>query len=263
MFRRIVHTLLLLTSLSGASQSQADPLMPLKLVSGPEYMPYSDPLLEGGGLATVLVEAAFSAGGLTTDKVVFKPWARGLLETGATAYDATFPYARTAEREAKFYYSDELAHVNESFFAPLTFTGTTVDATALNNKVVCRPVGYNLNMLGEMQKTVPFRIEAPVSLTQCFAMLELGRVDFVFISEQVGWYVLKTSKELDRKQFRAIPATREDNRTGLHLLVSRQHPEALTILELFNKGLSRLRESGEYDRIIASYLDADPAFGNN
>lgn len=254
----VVRFTLLFIMLLGVGRLAAEPMMPVKLVTGAEYMPFSDPLLEGGGLATVLVEASFSAGGLTTDKAVFKPWARGLLETGATAYDATFPYARTAEREAKFYYSDELAHVNESFFAPLTFTGTTVDATALNNKVVCRPVGYNLNMLGEMQKTVPFRIEAPVSLTQCFAMLELGRVDFVFISEQVGWYVLKTSKELNGNLFRAISATHDNHKTGLHLLVSRQHPDALTILELFNKGLSRLRESGEYDRIIANYLHTAP-----
>lgn len=206
----------------------------------------------------MLVEAAFRVGGLKTGKVEFKPWARGLLETGAMGYDATFPYARTAERESKFFYSDELAYVEESFFAPLSFAGTTVEPEALRNKVVCRPVGYNLNILSEMQKTVPFRIEAPVSLAQCFTMLELGRVDFVFISEQVGWYVLKTSKELDSKLFRAISVTQDDDKTGLHLLVSRQHPEALTILELFNQGLSRLRESGEYDRIIANYLHAEP-----
>lgn len=40
-----VRFTLLLIMLSGTGLVAAEPLMPVKLVTGPEYMPFSDPLL--------------------------------------------------------------------------------------------------------------------------------------------------------------------------------------------------------------------------
>ena len=42
--------------------------------------------------------------------------------------------------------------------------------------------------------------------------------------------------------------------TTYHVLVSKSHPHARTILYYMNTSLQRLRESGEYDRIVERHL---------
>jgi len=40
----------------------------------------------------------------------------------------------------------------------------------------------------------------------------------------------------------------------LHLIVPKNHPQASTILYYINTSLAKLRESGEYDKIVSSHL---------
>jgi polar amino acid transport system substrate-binding protein len=120
--------------------------------------------------------------------------------------------------------------------------------------VICRPIGYNLIGLKEMQRSVSFTIERPVSLRQCFGMLERGRVDLVFISDLVGWHTIAGIDGMDHTRFKALPFPGNKPKTGLHLLIARDHPTAQTILKRFNEGLSKLVATGEYERTIRDYI---------
>ena len=42
--------------------------------------------------------------------------------------------------------------------------------------------------------------------------------------------------------------------TTYHVLISKSHPHARTILYYMNSSLEKLRESGEYDRIVERHL---------
>jgi hypothetical protein len=43
--------------------------------------------------------------------------------------------------------------------------------------------------------------------------------------------------------------------TSLHVVVSKSHPHARTILYYVNTALAKLRDSGEYDMIVERHLD--------
>jgi hypothetical protein len=42
--------------------------------------------------------------------------------------------------------------------------------------------------------------------------------------------------------------------TSLHAVVSKSHPQARTILHYINTSMAKLRDSGEYERILARHL---------
>lgn len=227
------------------------PSAPIRLITGPDYPPYSGSELPEGGLMTALVTRAFAKVGVTHQPVVFKPWARGLAETAAIDFDATFPYTRNPEREAQFLYSAPVLEVEEAFFARQDFPARILTPPALQDRRVCRPVGYSLMTLQALQSSVPFEIESPESMSQCFSMLGRGRVDLVFTSEWVGRYTLRNQPE---PRYKVLDMPDRIGKVGLHLVVSRNHPEAAALRDAFDRGLEQLRQTGEFEQTVAEYL---------
>lgn len=235
---------------------------PVRLVTGNDYRPYSDVQLEGGGLVTVLVRQAFASAGLATSPVEFQPWSRGVLETKETHFDATFPYAETPERQQEFVFSDAILDVEEAFFAREDFPGNILIPASLGQKRICRPTGYNTELLKELATQATFVIETPQTLAQCLSMLKLGRVDLVFINRLVGSYTIHSMPELLGFEYKVLSMPDRLSKVGLHLMVAKNNPRAQTILEAFNRGLATLRSNGRLEQIVSEYMHPGPEAGS-
>jgi polar amino acid transport system substrate-binding protein len=231
----------------------ADAGLDLHLVTGPDFKPFTDPGLPGGGMHVDIVKAAFAKVGRGVT-VSFEPWARGYSDAQQLRFDGTFPYARTDERARDFLYSD-LLYANIS--RPYVLAGASwkaIDLKDLAGKIMCNPVGYVVQMpIQDMVASGAIRVERPTSMPQCFKMLKAGRVDFV---DCVDTQAKAAALEIFGASDAVKPLAAVLGAGGEFFIISRQHPDHERILADFNRGLAMLRASGEYDAIVKRHLAA-------
>jgi polar amino acid transport system substrate-binding protein len=90
----------------------------------------------------------------------------------------------------------------------------------------------------------------PPSVDECFRLLDNGTVDGVAEAELAGRASILSLGLGDKVHMIDQPLAF----TTYHVLVSKSHPHARTILYYVNASLEKLRERGEYDRIIERHL---------
>jgi hypothetical protein len=90
----------------------------------------------------------------------------------------------------------------------------------------------------------------PPMIDECFRLLDNGTVDGVVEAELVGRASMTSLGLGDKVRVLDQPVAL----TTYHALISKSHPHARTILYYVNSSLMKLRENGEYDRIIERHL---------
>lgn len=212
------------------------------VATGDNYPPYTDQSLPDGGMATRLVKAAFDASALSMREVVWLPWARALEEARTVRVDATFPWLLNETRLESFLASDPLIETDSQFYTQVGITPPRTLAD-LTGKRLCRPHGYAFtpNVQAMVDRGDVHR-ESPTGMMQCFRLLSIGRVDMVQSTPGDAANAMATGN-LDPALFRSDPRLIE--RTSLHLLVSRDHPEGQRIINAFNEGLAYVRMVGK------------------
>ena len=225
----------------------------IDLVTGVDYPPYVDEALAQGGLATDVVRAAYRAAGVETT-VRYLPWKRGYDATLRGEFAATFPYLRNSIREHDFLFSVPLYPLRIMLFHVILdgFVYTGLDS--LKGRTTCTELG------SIPQRSILSLIEAgEVTLVEtkdilsCVRMMGAGRVDFLIVNEQVGKTAVRDA---------GLPAgtiqmvDRPFAQMSQYLLIPRSAPDAVRQLEIFNKGLERLRATGLYDAIVGRHLGA-------
>ncbi|HWT98557.1 MAG TPA: transporter substrate-binding domain-containing protein [Terriglobales bacterium] len=239
-------------SLAATLPVVADAPAGLRLVTGPDYKPFTDPSLPMGGMQSEIVRAAFGKVGETVN-ITFQPWLRGYAETQRLAFDATFPYARSTERAKDFLYSDDIyVQVSRPYvLQDSTLTAVTTDDLA--GKTLCSPQGYVVAApIAQLLERRAIRLERPDSMDQCFKMLQLRRVDAVIC---VDVQAHATAQHVLGHQDMVKPLAAVIAITTNGLIVARQHPDAQRIIADFNRGLALLKASGEFDAIVKRQLD--------
>ncbi len=235
--------------------------------------PFTDRSLPNGGMITQIVSTAMdlikeqSQGGFAYNVSWVNDWAAHLNPLLITrAFDAGFPWlkpdcSRTSElsqdaryRCQKFFFSDPLYEVFTVLFvksnSPLTFAK---DEEVIG-KTLCQPVGYSTYELDKggrnwvkENKVILLR---PQSVEECFRLLDSGSVNAVVTPDLTGKAVTAALGLGDK-----IKALQRPVGIGtLHLIVPKTHPHASTVLYYINTSIAKLRESGEYDKIVDSHL---------
>ena len=90
----------------------------------------------------------------------------------------------------------------------------------------------------------------PPTVDECFRLLDNGTVDGVVEAELAGRASITSLGLGDKVSMIDQPIAL----TTYHALVSKSHPHARTILYYVNSSLEKLRDSGEYDRIVERHL---------
>ncbi|PKM31687.1 MAG: hypothetical protein CVV07_00820 [Gammaproteobacteria bacterium HGW-Gammaproteobacteria-11] len=226
----------------------------LKLVTGEDYPPFAgNDLADGGSLARLVSVALQDAG--HTSEIAFKPWSRGYEETLSLAFDATFPYQITPDREADFLFSAPLYEVRSRFYVLQDSALHSGERDELRNAVICLPIGYALNGW-VAQHSQEANLVRPRNMDQCHEMLIRGRVD-ALISNAEGVAFQLFMRQEENSLLRPLPHSLANS--SLHLIISRQHPQASQILTRFNNSLTALRDSGRLLQIVAEPVAIIPA----
>jgi polar amino acid transport system substrate-binding protein len=246
----------------------------IEFLTAEGYTPYTDRTLQNGGLMLDLLTASMdqikeqAQGSFSFNISWVNDWAAHLNPLLITrAFDAGLPWAKldcndissldtTSQYKCqKFFFSDPfyedvivLFVKNES---PILFNSDD----EILGKTLCGTRGrssFDLNKDRRRwisdNKIVLMQPQTP---EECFRLLDEGTVDAVVISDLTGRAVATSMGMLDRVRTTERPVHIET----LHAIIAKTHPHARTILYYINSSLSRLRESGEYDKIVSRHLE--------
>jgi len=245
----------------------------VEFLTADAYTPYTGRSLEGGGMLTQVISAAMrlvkeeTQGRFDYSISWVNDWTahlNPLLLTGA--FEAGFPWERpdcdrgtlldasSQFRCQKFLFSDDLTEVATKVFVRKNsriktlsnedFSGSTLCRTAIRPSQELDQDGRNWLKDGKVTL-----IRAP-TIEECFRLLDSGSVDGVVEAELPARASVKALGMTDRVQSIEPPLAL----TSLHVVISKSHPHARTILYYINSSLAKLRDSGEYERIVGRHL---------
>lgn len=237
------------------------------------FAPYTGRAIEGGGMLTHVISSAMSLikdeskGRFDFGISWVNDWAAHLNPLLLTrAFDVGFPWARpdcegatnldqsSQFRCQRFFFSEPLYEVLTGLFVRNNSKVKSLKRDDISGMTLCRPAGYPIHELDKdgrnWVKDGIVTLMRPPSVDECFRLLDTGTVDGVVEAELAGRASI-TSLGLGGK-VRMID--QPVALTTYHVLISKSHPHARTILYYINASLEKLRERGEYDRIIERHL---------
>lgn len=222
---------------------------PLQLATGEDFPPYADSSRPDKGLSVALVEKVLRHARIPYS-LSFVPWNRAERGAAGGDYAGLFPYIRSPEREAQFYFSDPIHMVVAKFFvraASKVVIRSLDDALGLT---LCKPLGYAFEeSLQPFIANGKIKAERPLNMRSCLRMLLAGRVDAVSEGEQVFWQTVtqmareKSNQDVRPSQFKALNLVIQ--RTALHFITSKKHPRGRFLVDSFDKALRDLKKDGK------------------
>lgn len=245
----------------------------IEFLTADGYPPYTGRALEHGGMITNLLSSAMNLvkqdakGQLDYGISWVNDWAAHLNPLLLTrAFDVGFPWDKpdcqnTAElpvsarfRCERFFFSNPIYEVVTVLYVRNDSRIKSLSTEEIDGTTICRPVGYSVYELDHhgrnWLKDKKIALIRPQTVEECFRLVANGTADGVAVAELVGQ---STSRALGlEKQLRSLepPVAL----TTLHVVVSKTHPHARTLLYYINTAMGKLRQSGEYDRIIERHL---------
>jgi polar amino acid transport system substrate-binding protein len=236
------------------------------------FAPYTGRSLEGGGMLTHLVNTAMglikdeSKGRFDYGVSWVNDWSAHLRPLLLTrSFDVGFPWARpncdspdldeaSRFRCQRFFFSEPLYEEIARLFVLKDSRIRSLRSEEVAGATLCRTAGQPIHELDEQGrdwvkggKVVLMR---PPSVDECFRLLRSGAVHAVVEGELVGRASVTSLGMANRVRMIEQPIAL----TTYHVLISKSHPHARTIIYYVNSSLERLRDTGEYDRLIERHL---------
>lgn len=214
-----------------------------------EWHPYFSEDAEGYGTYAQVVTRAFELEGVEVQYGFF-PWKRALLQTQSGSWQASAGWGKTKDREPFFHFCDAVLVEREQFFYA---TARPVEAHSLQDLAGLSLGSLDGAAFGEdLQKLVSsgqITVFRQSTLEDLFKMLDVGRVDVVMGNEKVAADALAVAfPGQEAKRFKAL----EDVTVlwDYRVIVSKKIENGEDLCTRFNRGLKKLRETGEYDRLL-------------
>ncbi|MEQ5868372.1 transporter substrate-binding domain-containing protein [Sagittula sp. NFXS13] len=236
----------------------------LKLLTGGNFAPFTDPDWPGQGMITEIVNAAMEA---TPAPVTYSitwedDWSQHLFPALAEKqFDMGFPWykpdcAATPDNErcVNFHFSEPLAEILVLLFVR---AGSGIDYQSdadMVGRTLCRPKGYfthDLDRPGrEWLSSGAIKLIQPDTPEACFTLLQDGEVDAVTVNVFLG---AQTIEEMGLRG-QVVPLDKPLSVEGLHVVISKTHWRGTTFLYRFNAGLAALKDSDRYGQIVSRHL---------
>ena len=181
------------------------------------------------------------------------PWARAMRYIKEGSRDAVFTAFKTPERERFADFSNQvLMQQAVSLFvrrdSKIAFDGDLRDLNTYSLGVV-RKISYGLKLDNAIKNDTFKRVEEANEGTQNFGLLLKKRVDMVASTKYGGYHILK---KLDRESdVKELPISVQN--LPSYIAFSKER-KLIQLRDEFDKTLARLKQSGEYQKIIDDYF---------
>lgn len=230
-----------------------------KLVFGTwEWTPITSSKLEGYGLASEIITKAYEAEGIEIE-IQFYPWKRCELMLRNNQLDAIFPYVKTDEREKIYGFSDPVVVIRLSFF----YLKDNIAKLEYNSLEDLKKYSFG-GVLGHFYKEefdkAGLNVEYVGSEEHNLKRLLKGRVDVIPMINTIGWYLINKNHPEDYYRFASvdynwhiISGKKSAEEYASKLMVSQATPKANKIIQAYNRGLKKIKQNGEYKKILAKY----------
>lgn len=245
----------------------------IEFLTADGFAPFTGRSLPSGGMTTELLSKAMdlikaeSKGKFDYGVSWVNDWASHLNPLLASrAFDAGYPWikpdcnnlasldADARYRCQKFFFSQPLHETLTHIFVKQNSKLDWDDEQKYVGRNFCRPAGYTTYEFDQdgrnWVKGNKITVMRPPSVDDCFHLLDAGSVDAVVVPDLVGQGVISAMRLTDKVKMVEKPFAIHT----LHVIVSKSHPNARTILYYLNASLSKLRESGEFDSIVEAHL---------
>tara|TARA_Y100001954_G_scaffold89344_1_gene97879 strand:- start:706 stop:1575 length:870 start_codon:yes stop_codon:yes gene_type:complete len=236
------------------------------------------PFLKKKGLAHLgvgahIVKKALKSQGIQV-KFKFYPWSRGMTEAKkAKKVDGAILWLKNPDREKIFYYSDKvMAETNVFFHLKGSSFKCSSDNNLLAYKCMEEIAKKNLRVGGiykfsysnhfdkavgksgdkdDSSKAIIKNFKRKRNSIINFEMLIKGKIDLYPQEINVGYYelnnLIKNKSDATKVTHLNIPLQEKPS----YLIMSKKNKINEKIIKKFNEGLKALRESGEYEKMLA------------
>lgn len=223
---------------------------PVRLTNG-EWPPYCSQTLKHHGLVSRIVTEAFAVEGIKVEYGFF-PWKRALVNVEDGTWDGSPGWYYSEERAQYAYYSDPMIDYHNVIFH---LKSTPFDWKEVEDLKGIPIGGTRGNVYGkkieDAKKSGKLTIEWVTEDEQNFKKLLAGRVQLVLMDLHVGYFLLHTKfTPEERSLITHHPKPTASAEPG-HLILSKKVDRSKRLMDAFNRGLQRLKESGKYDQYIA------------
>ena len=240
---------------------------PLKFVTSNNWAPFTDESLTGGGIFVRMAATAMQRGGNDRDYVVsyVDDWMSHidvLLPTGAFDVSIAWEAPDCSKLDMLGEFSARMC-TDFDFSLPIyeaAYTFNTLPDSKYANArsfadyagaKICRPEAWPLGDL-EVQGLTPPIVEyvAPKNPIDCAQLLMKGEVDIYSIETETSVANFKELGVTDKVATNPALATF----ISYHFLTSKSNPRGRVYIAMLNRGITEMRESGEWYDILATGL---------
>lgn len=199
------------------------------------------------GLAVELVTQAFASQGYSLN-LTLKPWSRVLKETQRGRNHIVIAAWYSESRTKTLAFSAPYLYTDIRLFShqdrPVTFR----QISDLKGKKVgiLHDYAYHPSL---MNSPDIIRVPAATLLINLRKLLT-GRIDLLAADRRVALWTMQ-SNQIDHNSMTALDP--ELSLTPVHIMVGKKNPQAQHYLAIFERGMSTIRATGEYDTIINQY----------
>lgn len=228
----------------------AQPKTVLKIATG-ELTPYATEARPDKGIALAIVRRAFELAGYQVE-YTFLPWSRSLAEAKLGKWDGTAYWGHKPEHNSSFLLSDNVlteqwvfVYRNAIKFDWKTLPDLKSYRLAMIQDYTYTPEIWAMANAGEL------KADRQKDDLSALKMLLLNRVDVAPMERNVACDLLAHHfTEVEGARLSAHAKWMTESFTT-HLMLPRTRPESAARLAQFNTGLKKLRESGEYAKLLS------------
>ncbi|CAH0539825.1 substrate-binding periplasmic protein [Vibrio marisflavi] len=243
-FRPLI-SLFILTVASFPSMSET-----IKIVTA-DWAPYYGSELKDDGVITVVTKAAFSKVGINAT-FRFVPWKRAMQEVEEGKSDVLMGAYYSKDRASRFAYSQPIYEIKVSIIA-LRSLGITSFENLEDLKKYKFGVGRGWVNSEAFDKATFLNKEEASNQILNVRKLFKRRVDMIVMAQGVfrTEYAKLSQSYINGEDYVFLTPALDEK--FIYNLSGYKNPKSNEIIYKFNQGLEKLKESGEYEKILSKY----------